>query len=165
MEAATRVTAIGPARMAGQPAAANQHRRCREAPHDVQGATPAQAALEATRGFGGGRGRHARRQRGSEPQLVAQPEVGHDARGLVGAGRQIGLDLNAAAGIQLVVHIGVEVGLDDGVAKSVHDGPPTILKRAGRPGSALSNARSAARARPMRDISVPSGMSSAEAAS
>ena len=135
---------------------------------------PDKPALEAARGFHHALGRTGCRPTAEgERKSVAGPHVRHHARRDLGVAGEVVLDLDAASNIELTVDEGVDVGFGDGVShrrlprRGGSGGP---LRRGGQ-GSAAerasfsSNARNAARARPKRDIRVPTGMPSAFAAS
>ena len=148
-----------------------------EADERHHGGNPAELQAELLPGKGplkpDGRPNHGFRRAGQggsveQPQGIAILQIGHDPRGRLRSVGEMLLDLDPPGRVELVVHIGQKVGFGDGVR---HRAPPTMRRRGRLPSDGCgrsvpaSKPRSAARARPRRDMSVPTGMSRASAAS
>ena len=110
----------------GGPADADEERHGRGTPEDGHGRPEGQRPLQAPRRFAGFRPVFAARRRQREAQLVPDPQIGHDARGNVGPFGQISLDRDAPGHRQLVVDIGVEIGIENGVSRAHRRNLPRV---------------------------------------
>ena len=160
------VTDIGPNDAVRQPAGGDEDGDRRRPLQHAEDAAAGQAPCSSRRAASVVAGRAmpvepASARRSSSRVL----QIRHHARRRLRTGGQKRLDLDAAGDVELVVDIGVEIGIGHGIDSCGHDGPPTILRWFfAVDGAASSISRSAARALPMRDISVPSGTPLASAA-
>ena len=102
---------------------------------------------------------------GVEPraQRVAVGRPQAHARRVLGMVAQPGLDARAALRVELAVEPGGDRSSSTGVASSISDHPPQAARRCAAARCRRATARSAARARETRDITVPIGMRSASA--